>query len=42
MILSGVALWAKPLMDDGKVYAIGLTGTLEIGDKPSIAWLKKA
>lgn len=41
MILSGVALWAKPLMDDGKVYAIGLTGTLEIGDKPSIAWLKK-
>jgi hypothetical protein len=42
MILSGVSLWAKPMLDDGKVYAIGLTGTLEIGDKPSIAWLKKA
>lgn len=41
MILSGVALWAKPMMDDGKVYAIGVTGTLEIGDTPSIAWLKK-
>lgn len=41
MILSGVALWAKPLLDDGKVYAIGLTGTIEVGDKPSIAWIKK-
>ena len=41
MILSGVALWAKPMLEDGKVYAIGVTGTLEIGDKPSIAWLKK-
>lgn len=42
LILSGVALWAKPMMDDGKVYAIGLSGTLEISDKPSISWLKKA
>lgn len=41
MVLSGVSLWAKPMMDDGKVYAIGVTGTLEIGDTPSIAWLKK-
>ena len=41
MIISGVTLWAKPMLDDGKVYAIGLTGTIEIGDTPSIAWLKK-
>nr|DAR09470.1 MAG TPA: hypothetical protein [Caudoviricetes sp.] len=41
MILSGVALWAKPMLDDGKVYAIGLTGTMEISSSPNIAWLKK-
>ena len=42
MILSDVALWARPMVDnDGDIYAIGLSGTIEVGDKPSIAWLKK-
>lgn len=42
MILSGVALWARQLLDEnGTVYAIALNGTLEVGANPSIAWLKK-
>ena len=43
MILTNVALWAKPLYENPgtEPFAIQFTGTMEGAGKESIAWLKK-
>lgn len=44
MIMSGVALWAKPLYENPgtEPFALQFTGTMETGGNPNFAWLKKS
>ena len=43
MIMSGVALWAKPLYENPGTdpFAIQFTGTIETDGNPNFAWLTK-
>ena len=44
MIMSGVALWAKPLYENPgtEPFALQFTGTMETSGNPNFAWLKKS
>lgn len=44
LVLSNVALWAKPMYENASTepYAIQFTGTIEATGKPDIAFLKKS
>lgn len=44
MIMSGVALWARPLYENPgtEPFALQFTGTMETSGNPNFAWLKKS